>query len=357
MRLPRVFQLRLRTLVARRRVQAELDEEFQYHLDRQIDENVAAGMSPAEARIAALRSIQDFELRKEECRDMRGWNALDNLAQDLKYAFRQLRKNQIFATTAILVLALGICASVAIFTFVDSALLKPLPYKNPSQLVAVYESVKMFRDSNLSYLDYVDWNRMNTVFSSLSAYRRSGFAMSTATGPLPVRGALVSNGFFRTLGVVPTLGRDFAANEGQSSAPRTAILSFDGWRKHFGASDDVLGKAVTLEGETYTVVGVLPRDFHFAPTEPAEFWVPLNPKSSCESRRSCHDLFAIGRLKEGVSLAQARANLIAIAKQLEQQYPDPTAIRARPHMNCHTHSLGTSNPSFLFCWVALLSCY
>ena len=322
MRLIGMFRLKLRSLFRRTAVEQELDEELRYHLERQVQENAAAGMSREEARHAALRSIEGLEQRKEECRDMRGLSVIDNRRKDLSFALRQLRKSPGFTCTAIFVLALGMCASLAIFAFVDAALIEPLPYRNPSRLVGVFESVPMFPRSNLSYPDYLDWKKRNTVFSSLDVYQNAGFALSTPAGAQPVMGARVTDGFFRTLGVTPALGRDFHAGEDLPSAPRTALLSYAGWQQRYGGRRDVLGLVVELNNTPIIIIGVLPRGFHFAPAGSAEFWTAFHASSECDLRRSCHGLFGVARLLDGVSLQAALANVQAIAKQLERQYPD-----------------------------------
>ena len=244
------------------------------------------------------------------------------LSQDLRYAVRQLRKNIGFACTAVLLLALGIGASVGIFAFVDAALIKPLPYATPARLVGVYEYIPICPRCNLSYFDYLDWKKMNTVFSSLEAYTSTGFIVSTPAGAQAAHGARVSDGFFRTLGVTPILGRDFSAGEDLPAALRTVILSYAAWQNRFAGSTGVLGQAITLDGESFAIIGVLPRDFHFVPAEPAEFWANLHATSQCEKRRSCHNLYGIARLKDGVSLHTASAEMALIAQQLEKQYPD-----------------------------------
>jgi len=322
MRLPEIVRLRVRSLLQRDKVERELDEELRYHLERQTEENVDAGMSRAEAGFAALRTFYGAEQRKEECRDMRGWNALDNLRLDVRFAIRQLRKDLGFTATAILVLALGLCASVAIFAFVDAALLKPLPYDNPSRLVGVFESVPMFPRSNLSYPDYLDWKKLNTVFKSLDIYQRAGFILTTPSGAQPVRGARVSDGFFRTLGVAPALGRDFHPGEDLPSAPRAVLLSYGSWQNRYGGDAGIVGKTVVLDHSSNIVIGVLPREFHFAPAEPAEYWTAFHAESECDLRRSCHGLYGVGRLKDGTSIQVALSNLRSIARQLELQYPD-----------------------------------
>jgi predicted permease len=244
------------------------------------------------------------------------------LLQDLRYALRQLRKSPGFAFTAILILTLGMSASVAIFGFVDAALIKPLPYKDPTRLVDVTESVPMIPRANLSYPDYLDWKKMNQVFSSMDVYTGEGYLLRTAGETEPVAGVRVSDGLFQTLGVTPYLGRDFYRGEDLPAAPRTVILTYAAWQKRFGSRKDVTSETVTLSGVPYAIVGVLPPDFQFAPRGNAEFFTTLHPTGQCDVRRSCHGLNGIGRLKDGVSVEMARSNMVTIARQLEQQYPN-----------------------------------
>jgi macrolide transport system ATP-binding/permease protein len=303
-------------------VEEERDEELRYHIERDIEEKMAAGMSREDARRAAFREFVGFQQRKEECRDMRRLNLMDESLLDLRFALRQLSKSPGFAGAAILVLALGICASIAIFAFVDAALLKPLPYREPSRLVAVYEHVPQCPHCNLSYQDYLDWKRLNKAFVSLEGYKGSGFIVTTAGGAEPAQAARVSDGFFRALGVAPALGRDFYAGEDQAGAARTVMISDATWRKRYGGSPDAVGQAVTLDGAEYEIIGVLPADFHFAPVGPAEFWATLDPSGGCEQRRSCHNMYGLARLKDGVQIDAALADTGLIAEQLERQYPD-----------------------------------
>jgi macrolide transport system ATP-binding/permease protein len=247
---------------------------------------------------------------------------MTGLLQDLRYAFRQLRKSPGFACTAVLILTLGIGASVSIFGFVDAALIKPLPYKDPTRLVDVTESVAMIPRANLSYPDYLDWKRLNQVFSSMDVYNGTGYLLRTSDGTEPVPGVRVSDGFFRTLGITPALGRDFYAGEDLPGAPRTVILSYATWQKRFGGRKDVTGETVTLTGIPYAIVGVLPEDFQFAPRGNGEFFTTLHATDSCSLRRSCHNFNGIGRLKDGVTVEMALANMQTIARQLELQYPN-----------------------------------
>ena len=253
---------------------------------------------------------------------MRGLNLADNFLQDIRFALRQLRQSPAFTGIAVCTLALGMCASVAVFAFVDAALLKPLPYAMPSRLVGVFERVPMFAQSNLSYADYLDWKKLNHVFSSLSAYQAGGVTLSTPEGAQRAPGARISDDFLRTLGVAPILGRDFRPGEDLPAAQRAVLLSHAAWQNRYGGQADVLGRTVTLNGAPNLIVGVLPREFHFAPAGAAEFWTTLHATNPCDLRRSCHNLYGVARLKDGVSIDTAEANMIAIARQLEQQYPD-----------------------------------
>ena len=227
-----------------------------------------------------------------------------------------------FTATVILMLALGTGASVAIFGFVDAALVRPLPYPNPSRLVHVTGTTAQIPRANLSYPDYLDWKRLNTVFSSMDVVQGMGFLIATPEGVQPVTGARVSDGFFRTLGIAPALGRDFQPGEDLAGAPRTVILTHSAWVARFGGRPEVIGQSVTLNGLAHTIVGVLPQDFQFAPRGRAELWTTLHAAGSCDLRRSCHDLTGIGRLRDGITADMALADMTGIARQLEKDYPD-----------------------------------
>ena len=304
-------------------MEGDLDEELRYHLERLVDENISAGLSRDKARLAALRSMGGMQQRKEECRDMRGMNPIHNFIHDIRFAFRQLRKRPEFTVTAVLMIALGICSSTAIFGFVDAALIKPLPYRNPERLLGVFEKIDPWCPRcNLSWPDYLDWKKQNSTLASLDVFQQQGHTMTNSSGAMPVRGARVSDGFFRTLGVTPVLGRDFYPGEDQPAAARTVILSYAAWQTQFGGQSTVLGRTVVLDRIPRVIVGVLSKDFHFAPAGLAAFWTPFAPQSECDLRRSCHGLYGVGRLKDGVTMDAALANLVSIAKALEQQYPD-----------------------------------
>ena len=323
MRFVDIIRLHLRSLFARETVDRELDEELQFHLDRQIEANLARGMTQDEARSAALRSIAGLEQAREACRDSRGFNLLEHLVRDLRFALRQMRLNPGFTAAAIFVLALGICASTAIFAFVDAALLKPLPYREPTRLVGVFEKIDPSCPlCNLSYPDFLDWKARNKSFSAFDIYDGWGYSLATGSGPEPVRGARVTADFFRTLGVAPVVGRDFAPNASEPSQPLTLLLSYATWQQRYGGRSDAVGQVVQLDGDAVTVIGVLPPDFHFGPVGRAEYWVSYQPSTSCDKRRSCHGLYGVARLREGVSFGPALEDVTAIATQLEREYPD-----------------------------------
>jgi predicted permease len=274
----------------------------------------------------------------------------------LRFALRQLHRSPGFAATAIVILALGIGASVAIFAFVDAALIKPLPYPQPNRLIEVTENSAQFERNPLSYPDYLDWKRMNSVFSSVDVFANTGYALKTAGGTESVPGERVSAGFFSTLGVRPALGRDFRAGEDVVGAAHVALLSYGTWQRRFGGRPDVVGQVVNLSGISYTIVGVLPSEFQFALRDNAEFWEPLQPIRECEKRRSCHNLDGVGRLKDGVTVNAARAEMKDIAAQLEKQYFDSNRGNSASVIPLSEAIIGDIRPIFLvlLCGAGLL---
>lgn len=318
----RVLLRRLVGLVSSERREQELAAEIESHLAMHIEDNLRAGMGATEARRRAIIKLGGVEMTKQAYREQSTVPFLETLLQDLRFATRQLVKNPGFALTAVLMLALGMAASVAVFAFVDAALIKPLPYEKPARLVSVTEAVALFGRANLSYPDFLDWKKMNTSLSSMAMYYGAGYMLPTSAGAELVRGLRVSDGFLRTLGVHPVLGRDFYEGEDLPSAPRTVMLSYGTWQRRFAGRKDVIGQSVNLSGVPYAIVGVLPASFQFVPRNDAEFLAPFHAMGGCDLRRSCHGLVGLGRLKDGVSVATANADFINIAQQLERQYPD-----------------------------------
>jgi len=314
------FFKKIGMLLRRGKFNSELEEEMSFHREQKEKELREAGITPKVAHHAAALEFGNTTRLKEQSYEIMGFR-FETVWQDLHFAFRQLRRSPGFTLTAVLMLALGIGASVAIFAFVDAALIKPLPYENPTRLVDVAERGKLWPRSNLSYLDYVDWKKMNKVFSALEAYTGTGYLMSTPSGVEPVPAARVSAGFFRVLGVKPMLGRDFYDGEDLPGAPNTVMVTYKAWQARFGGRKDIIGETVKLDGTPNTIVGVLPESFQFAPRGNAEFWATLHTPTNCEKRRSCHNLFGVARLKDGITVPMALADMKAIAKQLEVQYP------------------------------------
>ena len=313
----------LRSLFRKEQVHRELDEELRAYQEMAAEEKMKDGMSRKEALRAVRLERGDLEVTKEVVRSG-GWEFfVESVYQDLHFALRQWTKNPAFALTAVVVLALGMSASIAIFGFVDAALLQPLPYASPERLMSVNESNVESPRWPLSYLDYLDWERLNKSFSSLDIYQGRGYLLRTLSGALPVQGERVSGGFFKTLGVRPMLGRDFYPGEDRPGGPNVVILSYGAWLHHFGASRDALGQTLDLDNQAYRIVGVLPRTFSFARAGNAEFWVPINTLTPHEQVRTFYNFWGVGRLRDRVSVREALSEMRAIAKQLQMQYPTP----------------------------------
>jgi len=304
----------------RRRSTDDFAEEIKAHLELEADELKSEGMSDDQARRKARVEFGNVQAAHERfyLRSRVVW--FDNLVRDIRFAIRQLARNPGFATTAILVLALGIGASVAIFAFADAALLEPLPYANSSRLMSVNESSVESPLWPLSYPDFLDWQQLNKSFSSIDVFTPSGYLLHTNSGAEPVQGGRVSGGFFQTLGVHPILGRDFNSGENRLGGPNVVILSYGAWLRRFSARPGALGQTVDLDSQAYTIIGVLPRSFSFPLSSNAEFWVPINVLSPHEHSRTFYDFLGIGRLRDGVTPQSAQAEMTAIAKQLQRQY-------------------------------------
>ena len=240
--------------------------------------------------------------------------------KDLRYCLLMLRKRPVFTAIVMLTLALGIGANTAIFSVVNAVLLNPLPFPEPERLVRIFESNpgRSWPEFSASEPNYYDWVDQNDVFENLAAQQGAAFNLTGSGEPERIVGAFSSANLFPTLGVAPVLGRNFLPEEDRPGASRVVILSHQLWQRRFGSDQDLIGKTVQLNGESHTVVGVLPRGFTF--TNATELWVPL-ARNLAQSNRSNHILSVFGRLKPGVDLDQATANLQTIAGRLEQQYP------------------------------------
>jgi macrolide transport system ATP-binding/permease protein len=303
-----------------RKRDADLERELRSDLELEEEEQRDHGLSQDEARCAARRALGNTTLLRERTHEAWGWARFERFWQDLRYAARQFLRSPGFASTAIVVLALGVGASVAIFGFVDAALLEPLPYTNPGRIMSVNESSIESPLWPLSYPDFLDWRQQNKSFSSLDIYRGTGFLLRTSSGTEPVQGVRVSGSFFTTLGVRPVLGRGFNPGEDRLGGPNVVILSYGAWIHRFSAHRQIIGQAVDLDNNAFTIIGVLPRSFTFAASGNAEFWVPINSLSPHEHSRTFYSFMGVGRLRDGITPLKARDEMTAIAARLQQEY-------------------------------------
>ncbi len=311
---------RIANLFRRTAVDREIEREMNAHIEMRIQDNLTAGMSAGQARRDALLRFGNRAATRERTGGMDKVVAIESIGADLHYAWRQLTRNPGFAVSAVSVLALGIGASVAIFAFVDAVLIKPLPYRDPARLVGLFETTTLGPRYHLSYLDYLDWKGMNKSFSGLEAFDNFTLPLNTPNGLEPVEGAVISTGFLRLMGVEPVLGRDFHPGEDARAAAPVALLSYAAWQRRYGGQASVLGQTVLVDNAAYQIVGVLPRDFHFAAVSDAEFWLPLKP--GAHEDRGEHGLSGIARLKDGIDLQTAQTEMSGIAARLANQYPD-----------------------------------
>jgi putative ABC transport system permease protein len=312
---------RWRALTHHDELDQELDEELRFHLDRQIEQNIKNGMTPADARVAALKSFSRVDQSKEECRDARRVGFVENLLRDVSYSLRVLRKNYAFTIVVVLTLALGIGANTAIFSFANGILLRPLPYPQSDRLVVLDEfSYKQGRESMaVSYPNFVDWREQNKSFEDIGIYySESRFALSGTGEPTEVRGSFISHSLFEILRVSPQLGRTFTANEDTPDEEWVVILGHNLWQRNFGGDPNIIGRKIMLNSRARTVVGVMPPGFRFPDT--AELWAPLALTTKTFTRND-HGLLSIARLKDGVTLGEAQAEMQNIAARIEQQNP------------------------------------
>jgi putative ABC transport system permease protein len=250
---------------------------------------------------------------------------MHNIWQDLKYGFRVLRKNPAFALGAILVLALGIGANTAIFSVVNAVLIRPLPYSDPGRIAMVYHvpPQKSFPGSKIfavSPANYLDWQKQSNVFDAMSIFHFTTMTLTGRDQPEAVQGLVVSSEFFQVLGVTPMKGRAFTSEEDTSGHGNVVVLSYPFWQSHFGADPKVIGKNLTFNGLPYSIIGVMPAHFHFF--YQGEYFVPLGWTDKERAVRNNHNYLVIARLKRGVSLQQAEAEMNTISSRLEQAYPE-----------------------------------
>jgi MacB-like periplasmic core domain len=339
-------------------VEKELDEELRIHLENAIAERVSNGMKPAEARREALLELGGVEQIKEECREAHGVSRIETVLADLQFGLRTLRKSPGFTIVSVLTLALGIGANTAIFSMVNALLLHPYNFRNLDALVCVWENRGMDEGFDARYIapaDAEDLRAANGVFAGLTTYNMQSFGLGAEGDVQPILGSRVSANFFDVLAVTPAAGRLFSAAEEQPGADQVAILSYGAWQRRFGGDAQMLGKTISLNGRTYTIVGIMPKDFDYP--VPVELWVPLALTPAEKADRTQLSLSALARLKPGVSVAQAGAVLSSffspprtgISKDEYGQSNDSASIAERTlHVHASTFSFAAGGGRIRF---------
>jgi putative ABC transport system permease protein len=317
---------RWQSLWRRHKVEEQLDKEVRFHLDQHTADLIAQGHSPAEARRQARLAMGGAEQVKEECRDARGTRWLEDLWKDVRYAARTLRQRPGFAAVATLTLALGIGAATAIFSAVNPILFEPLPYPHADRITMIWDSYEGVR-CDVTFHTYRELAARSRSFEAMAVMEAWRPAMSGAAQPERFGGQRVSAGYFRALGVAPALGRDFEAADDRFKGPRVTILSETLWRRRFSGDSAIVGSQTKLDGDLYTVIGVMPKGFENVLASSAELWAPLQYDAgnvtNYESEEWGHHLHMIGRLRPGLGVDQARRELNAIALHRVGQFPRP----------------------------------
>jgi predicted permease len=304
----------------------ELRDEIQSHLRMAAEDRINRGESAQQANSAARREFGNISLVERVARDRWGWLWIEELLQDLRYGVRSLRKNPGFTAIAILTLALGIGANTSVFSVVNAVLVNPLPYPRPDQLVTLHESKPNFRAGSISYPNFRDWQKNNHSFSAVAIARGTSFTLTGLGEAEQINARFISSDYFSMLGVNPVLGRFFAAGEDEIGAAPIALVSAGFWKRKFGGSPGVLGKAINLDGRAYTVVGVTPAgfDLFLRSTRATDVYVPIGQWSNplLTQRTAGLGIHGVARLKPGVTIEQATADMQGVTNDLAQAYPD-----------------------------------
>ncbi len=299
---------------------SDIEEEFHSTLDAYQEDLIRRGLPEEEARRKARVDLGQPAAQNETYRRAIGLRIFDELGGDIRYGLRDLRRNPGFAIVAIATLALGIGATAAIFSFVNAVLLKPLPYTHPEQIVSVGEKLPDGFSNPISTLNFLDWERQNRCFEYLAALAFDKVTLTGSDRPQEVRVHRVSASYFKVLGVSAAMGRTFVVSENEPGSDLEAVLSNRLWRSRFGGDPHIIGRKITLDGKNYTIIGVLPANSEFDRSW-AAMWLPLS-FAPANMTRNFHWLYAIARLKPGVTLKQAREQMDAIGARISAQYPD-----------------------------------
>ncbi|HLJ40189.1 MAG TPA: ABC transporter permease [Candidatus Acidoferrales bacterium] len=315
---------RLRMLFRREQFDHDMDDEMRVHLELREKEYTQNGFSPEEAHMAARKNFGNALAIREVSHDSWGWAWLEHLGQDLRFAFRMFATNPGFTAVAVLTLALGIGANTAIFSVVYGVLLQPLPYKDASRLVVLNETTPKVGSVSVSYPNFLDWRQQCHAFSQIAAVHDVGFNLAGVTQPENISGEAVSPNFFSMIGVKPFLGRDFEASEEKPGTAPVVLLSYELWQSHMGGDRNAIGRTITLDGRSFTIVGVLPPKFRSLDKTdvmlPIGVWATNNSEVANE-RGERGDMVVIGRLAPHVTFAQARTEMEGIAARLAKEYP------------------------------------
>ena len=315
MKRQRAWLSRLGELFAKRRREQELSAEMDSHLQLHIDDNLRAGMSPAQARREAVMKLGGIEQTRQAYRERRGLPVLETLLQDFRYGLRMLSKNPGFTATAVVTLALGIGVNTTIFSIAEAFLVHPLALPSLDRLVAVTNGQKR----PVAPADYLDWKLQSQLLEHLSAYRSLDMSLTGTGEPERVYGAAVTADFFRALAVDPSEGRAFSSGEDELGHNQVVILSHRLWQRRFGADRAVLGKSVAVDGKPYTVIGVMDKSVEFP--VPTDLWIPLALTPKEKTGRGAASLHVIGQLNPGASASQAQAEMTLLARHLSDAYP------------------------------------
>jgi predicted permease len=308
---------------SRRRSDAELSSEMRAHLDEKIDALIASGMSPEEASRVARREFGNVTLLQERSREVWQWPSLESFIADIRFAFRMLRKSPGFTAVAVLTLALGIGANTAIFSVVNSVLLKPLPYPDANRLAMIFlrwPSLGIFQGA-MGNADFTALRQQQQSFTAVAAFSSpdNGFTLTGSGEATEIPGSEVTSDFFSVFGEKPFLGRAFLPKESDADQPKTVVVSYQFWQQHLGADPAAIGRAITLDETSYTVIGVMPADFHFGDAARDQLWPIMQLRDI--HQRSPYSKMVIGRLKPEVSIVAASADAARIAAGVSRQYP------------------------------------
>ncbi len=348
-------------LFPQRRLEKDIDEELEYHIERRTRENIAAGMSPSAAREEALRRFGDVANVRKACRRIgtyriraqRRVEMLDELRGNLRYAVRTLHKRPGFAAVTILSLALGVGGVSAMFSLVDGVLLRPLPFADPDRLVLLWgvETGMRTGSSAASYPDFVDFEEQNSVFEELAGWSSASFAVTGSEGePMMIDAARVTYDLLPMLGVQPAIGRGFLPEEDRVGGEPVALISDGFWASRFGSRSDIVGQTLTLDGVYVTIIGVMPTDLEFPAS--VQVWIPAVPVHASDSRGQ-HRIVALGRLEPGINIELAEEEMRAIAARLEEEYPQSNTNRGARLETLHEAVVGNVRPALVMLLAAV----